>query len=78
MINVCSVIGSYAGVLPHMLEHYRELGVDRILLVHTHVSRVEPQTFSRARPSIAQRYDAEVVIDYVGPWHEKNQCSITL
>ena len=68
MINLCSVVGSYVGVLPHMLRHYRELGVDRIMLA-TQCDRDNPSIVDEIR-KIAREFDAVITIDYRGPWHE--------
>lgn len=65
-ISLISVVGGSVEVLPHMLKHYREIGIGRILL-HVNLSSDLDPAYEIIAKS-ANCYDAKIVSRSIGPW----------
>ena len=65
-IRLVTVVGAYAGMLPHMLSHYRSLGVEEFI-IHAHASTCEDRVLSEIR-EITDAYGGQVASVNVGPW----------
>jgi hypothetical protein len=67
-VHLVTVVGSYIDVLPHMLGHYKQLGVQS-LIIHLHTSSCHDELIEKAR-SIVKMYDTDLASITVIPWSE--------
>lgn len=66
MIRLVTVVGSYVKVLPHMLAHYQNLGVDGIEL-NVHLNGREDPIYEEIE-AIARRFGLRIHAVASGPW----------
>jgi hypothetical protein len=67
-IHLVTVVGRHADILPNMLRHYRDLGVESFD-IHVHASDPEDSNISRIK-GIARQYGAEIASLTIAPWSE--------
>jgi hypothetical protein len=65
-IHLVTVVGSHIDLLPHMLHHYRELGVDS-LIVNVHLEKYGDPLYE-AVLEVTRAYDAEIGCVFAGKW----------
>ena len=67
-VHLVTVVGSHLEILPHMLTHYRNLGVDSIT-VSIHLNAYDDLLYTRAR-RVCEEYSADILSVYAGKWLE--------
>ena len=70
-VHLTSTIGHSVKVLPHMLNHYRSLGIDSFVL-NVHLSH-PADTVLHDIESVTRRFDLEISTVTVGDWQELEQ-----
>lgn len=65
-LHMTTVVGGDLAVLEHMLRHYKDIGIDS-LLINVHLDEYGNPLYGRVR-SIARRYRADIVSVFVGKW----------
>lgn len=65
-ITLITVVGGYAGILPHMLAHYKSLGVNEIL-IHAHGLTRDDEILSEIEHA-ASEAGATIASVHTGPW----------
>jgi hypothetical protein len=65
-IHMVTVVGNHLTMFDHMLRHYRDMGVDS-LLVNVHLERYGDPLYEDIRV-VSRRYHAEIVSVFVGNW----------
>jgi hypothetical protein len=65
-VHLVTVVGSYAGILPHMLRHYSGLGVNSFI-VHTHAESLDDPVIEEI-DQIVDTFGAKVASVNVFPW----------
>jgi Glycosyl transferase family 2 len=71
-VHLVTVVGGYAGVLPHMLAHYRALGV-RSFIVHVHAASDTDPVLHQVE-QITREFGCGIASVTVGEWlHNTNR-----
>ena len=65
-IHLTTVVGSYVDVLPHMLNHYRSLGIDSFL-VNAHIEQSADPVLDQVI-EITGKFGCDLASITVGPW----------
>jgi hypothetical protein len=65
-LHMTTVVGNHLVVFEHMLRHYKDSGIDS-LLVNIHLDKHEDELYRNVR-RIALRYHADIVAVFVGKW----------
>ena len=65
-IHLVTVVGASAQWLPHMLAHYRGLGIESFL-IHAHLSRPDDPVLPEIR-RLTDEFDCEIASTTIGPW----------
>lgn len=73
-VHLATVIGEYAGVLPHMLEHYRSLGITSFF-VNLNLRR-EDDPFREQAEQIVRAFGGEIHLVRVGRFRAETNAQI--
>lgn len=65
-IHLVSVVGASARLLPHMLAHYRGLGIESFL-IHAHLSRLDDPVLGEIQ-RITDEFGCGIASVTIGPW----------
>jgi hypothetical protein len=65
-IHLVTVVGSHIDLLHHMLQHYRQIGVDS-LTINIHLETYADPLYGQIL-DIAKQYDGEIGAVYAGKW----------
>lgn len=65
-IHMTTVVGNHLTVFEHMLRHYKEMGIDS-LLINVHLDEYESPLYCRIK-AITERFHAKIVNVFVGKW----------
>lgn len=65
-IHLVSVVGSYVEVLPHMLAHYRGMGIESIYLA-VHMERTQDPVHDQVE-QVAREFGCNIHETEIGPW----------
>jgi hypothetical protein len=65
-IHMTTVVGSHLTVFEHMLQHYKDMGIDS-LLINVQLDQYESPLYCEIK-AITRRFRAEIVNVFVGKW----------
>jgi hypothetical protein len=67
-VHLISVIGGDPSVVPHMIQHYRDLGIESFILIR-HAESRDSETYARAE-AIVRDAGLSFAKTHVGPWDD--------